>query len=67
MRKYTQETITSGAVLFVWLIFFSIRAHTEYGSPEVVEGSITTSVEEAKILYDKEVVFIDVHNPRLYA
>lgn len=67
MRKYSHQTITSGAVLFVLIMFFSLRAHAEYRSPEHVEGSITTSVEQAKALYDKGVVFIDVRNPRLYA
>jgi len=39
----------------------------EYRSPESVEGTITTSVDEAKSLYDQGVTFIDVRNPRFYA
>ncbi len=39
----------------------------EYRSPEQVDGTIKTSVQEAKELFDKGTVFIDVRNPRLYA
>jgi rhodanese-related sulfurtransferase len=39
----------------------------EYRSPESVAGAITTSVDEAKALYDQGVTFIDVRNPRFYA
>ncbi len=40
---------------------------SEYRSPEHVEGAITTSLQEAKKLYDQGAVFIDVRNPRFYA
>ena len=40
---------------------------SSYRSPEYVEGAITTSLLEAKILYDQDNVFIDVRNPRFYA
>ena len=40
---------------------------SEYRSPEQVEGAISTSVIQAKELYDQGAVFIDVRNPRLYA
>ena len=39
----------------------------EYQSPEHVDGAITTSVLEAKKLFDQGVVFIDVRNPRYFA
>jgi rhodanese-related sulfurtransferase len=39
----------------------------QYRSPESVAGAITTSVDEAKSLYDQGVTFIDVRNPRFYA
>ena len=45
----------------------SYAANSDYRSPEQVEGTITTSLQEAKILFDKGIVFIDVRNPRLYA
>lgn len=45
----------------------SHAANSDYRSPEQVEGAITTSLQEAKVLFDKGVVFIDVRNPRLYA
>lgn len=38
-----------------------------YQSPESVEGAITTSLADAKKLFDQGVVFIDVRNPRYYA
>lgn len=38
----------------------------EYRSPDSVQGAITTSVDEAKSLYDQGVTFIDVRNPRFY-
>ncbi|MBE9560731.1 MAG: rhodanese-like domain-containing protein [Proteobacteria bacterium] len=38
-----------------------------YRSPEDVDGAITTSLLEAKKLYDQGTVFIDVRNPRFYA
>lgn len=40
---------------------------SKYQSPEHVEGAITTSVLDAKKLFDQGVVFIDVRNPRYYA
>ena len=45
----------------------SYAANSDYRSPEQVEGTITTSLQEAKVLFDKGVVFIDVRNLRLYA
>ena len=62
------------ARLISLLLFFctcitnvSYAANSDYRSPEQVEGTITTSFQEAKVLFDKGVVFIDVRNPRLYA
>lgn len=45
----------------------SHAAKSEYRSPEHVEGAISTSVLEAKKLFDQGVVFIDVRNPRYFA
>jgi len=67
MRKYAREVINNRLILITWIMLFSMHAHAEYSSPEHVEGSITISVEQAKALYDKGTVFIDVRNPRLYA
>jgi len=39
----------------------------KYRSPELVEGTVKTSAQQAKALYEQGVVFIDVRNPRLYA
>ena len=38
----------------------------EWRSPEHVDGTITTSLEQAKALFDEDVVFVDVRNIRLY-
>ena len=38
----------------------------EWRSPEQVEGTITTSLQQAKTLFDEGVVFVDVRNVRLY-
>ena len=67
MRKYAREVINNRVILFAWIMLFSMHTQAEYSSPEHVEGSITISVEQAKALYDRGVVFIDVRNPRLYA
>ena len=45
----------------------SYAQKSEYRSPEHVEGAITTSVLDAKKLFDQGVVFVDVRNPRYYA
>lgn len=68
MRKYTRQIIGLGnSTLALMLLIFTGQVEAEYNSPEHVEGSITTSVQQAKALFDKGVVFIDVRNPRLYA
>ena len=58
-----------GFVFLTCLMVVSVShaAKSEYRSPEHVEGAITTSVSEAKKLFDQGVVFIDVRNPRYYA
>jgi len=57
--------------IILFLGFFAIGTvsaeKSEYRSPEQVEGAISTSVIQAKELYDQGAVFIDVRNPRLYA
>lgn len=42
-------------------------ASSDYRSPEQVKGTITTSLQQARTLFDAGTVFIDVRNPRLYA
>jgi len=49
------------------LIGVSHAEKSEYRSPEHVEGAITTTVLDAKKLFDQGVVFVDVRNPRYYA
>lgn len=39
---------------------------TNYSSPEHVEGAVTTSLQQAKALFDEGLAFIDVRNIRLY-
>ena len=53
--------------LVLILTLFSPRTNAEYRSPESVDGAVTISAEQAKVLYDQGVVFIDVRNPRLHA
>lgn len=56
-------------------IFFSLVLATgasyadkkDYRSPEQVDGALTTSLQQAKKLFDSGTVFIDVRNPRFYA
>jgi rhodanese-related sulfurtransferase len=45
----------------------SYAEKSKYQSPEYVEGAITTSLLDAKKLFDQGVVFIDVRNLRYYA
>lgn len=42
-------------------------ADREWRSPESVDGAITTSLDQAKVLFDEGAVFIDVRNPRYYS
>ncbi len=51
----------------IYIASVSYAAHGDYRSPEQVEGTITTSLQEARTLFDSGAVFIDVRNPRLYA
>jgi rhodanese-related sulfurtransferase len=67
MSNFERQAMTTRVLIFLLTLLFSMSVQAEYSSPEHVEGSITTSVTEAKALYDKGVVFIDVRNPRLYA
>lgn len=49
------------------LCSFSVLAEkSEYQSPEKVEGAITTTLTQAKKLFDDGAVFIDVRNTRYY-
>jgi len=68
MNKYFRQIIglTTGTLAYIVLLLSS-HLNAEYSSPGNVEGSITISVEQAKALFDKGVVFVDVRNPRLFA
>jgi len=68
MEKYYRQIIgLITAALASIVLLFSSHLYAEYSSPENVEGSITISVAQAKVLFDKGVVFVDVRNPRLFA
>lgn len=61
--------IKSSVVLLLGIFAIGIvyAEESEYRSPESVDGAISTSVEQARALYDQGAVFVDVRNPRLYA
>ena len=69
ITRYVQfgKLITLAIVLTLVPVLASAQSDIVYRSPEGVEGATTTSVEQAKSLFDKGVKFIDVRNPRLYA
>jgi rhodanese-related sulfurtransferase len=67
LYKQFGKLITSAIVLMFLPVVVSAQSDIVYRSPEGVEGAITTSVEQAKSLFDQGVKFIDVRNPRLYA
>lgn len=55
-------------IVFVSVMIASV-SHADkkvYHSPEQVEGTTKVTVQQAKELFDKGVVFIDVRNPRYY-
>jgi len=54
------------SILVLFLPQLGQAADPNWRSPMQVEGAITTSLEEAKALYDAGVPFVDVRNPRLY-
>ena len=64
--KQLGKQITSAIVFMLLPALALAQSDIVYRSPETVEGAITTSVEQAKSLFDKGVKFIDVRNPRLY-
>ena len=57
-------------LILALFVGFSVTAAAEttnqWRSPEHVDGAITTSLQQAKNLFDEGVVFIDVRNIRLY-
>jgi rhodanese-related sulfurtransferase len=67
MIKRICKAASIRTLLLAVAMVFSVAVKAEYSSPEHVEGAITTSLAEARALYDKGVVFIDVRNPRLFA
>ena len=54
-------------VIFAFATQPAMSAKDDLRSPESVEGAITTTLPDAKKLYDDGAVFIDVRNPRLFA
>lgn len=70
MLLMTKLTLIRNSLVFFISMMIAGACHADkkdYRSPEQVEGTIKTSVQEAKVLFDKGTVFIDVRNPRLYA
>lgn len=63
MKKILQLLLTAMLCLHApaW------SAEGQWRSPETVQGAITTSLEQARALFDEGAVFIDVRNPRLFA
>lgn len=61
------KLVASAIVLTLLPVLAFAQSDIVYRSPESVEGATTTSVDQAKSLFDKGVKFIDVRNPRLYA
>jgi rhodanese-related sulfurtransferase len=61
------KLLTSAIILMLLPVVSYAQSDIVYRSPEIVEGANTTSVEQAKTLFDQGVKFIDVRNPRLYA
>lgn len=53
--------------VFAWILFMMIltpqaRAASEYVSPETVRGATTIDTAQAKTLFDRGAIFIDVRN-----
>ena len=67
LYKQFSKLVASAIVLTFLPVLAIAQSDIVYRSPEGVEGVVTTSVEQAKSLFDKGVKFIDVRNPRLYA
>jgi len=76
--KSTNRSTRLTVALLVTVFFASVSALAEtsdttkkekkaYRSPESVAGAITTSVTQAKSLYEQGVAFVDVRNPRFFA
>ncbi len=62
------------AKLICFILFFyislttvSFADNTGYRSPIHAEGAITTSLAEARSLFDAGAIFLDVRNPRFHA
>lgn len=63
LRKYF---IFSCLTLNLFLVMPVFAEKTRYRSPESVKGAITTSLQQAKMLFDEGVPFVDVRNVRLF-
>ena len=64
------KALIKSSVVLLLGIFATVAVSaekSEYRSPEQVEGAISTSLEQARQLFDQGAVFVDVRNPRLYA
>jgi rhodanese-related sulfurtransferase len=62
--------LTKFSGLFVLLGFFSISLWADsdnYQSPLQVPGTVAVSLEQAKLLHAKGMLFVDVRSPRQYA
>lgn len=65
--KQFGQLITSAMVLMLLPVLSFAQSDIVYRSPESVDGATTTSVEQAKSLFDQGAKFIDVRSPRRYA
>lgn len=66
MTNISRKSRSAVFLCCMLMVSASYAEKSEYRSPEQVKGAITTSLLEAKKLFDQGVVFIDVRNPRYY-
>ena len=66
MQLHTRYVWITLCFVFGFSTAVQAGSNKAYRSPEHVEGAITTSVEQAKALFDEGVTFIDVRNIRLH-
>ena len=65
--RFSSQLATPVLVVILLLAAPQAQSGKDYRSPENIQGAVTSSVAQAKALYDQGVAFIDVRNPRLYA
>ena len=67
MRSLATVLAYLPVLFFSSFISVAYAGNENYRSPEKVEGTIPTTHQQARSLFDQGAVFIDVRNPRLYA